>query len=612
MVTLAVESREGSELTYQLTKDSISVGASSANDVVIRAPGVAPQHLIIQRSGEVFTFLTHRRQTVALNGERRSRGVLHVGDRLRIGTAVVIFRGVGEGDVQVVEDEKMIPEAHAHDDEDSAAKAPVSTAPASTKARVLLRSEAHTLAGARRQMVEVFRSGLHADLLRPLKAFFETCFPDRQAMLAWIGENGRFEPIVSLWKTEIPRLPDRVFTELAAGGRFATLHVGAAHTLIYPIDQGEVRSNAFVVLESSPESSHDDELLLAELTRFLAVHWERVEHSSSLYGSWMNEASQVISERLVGSSNAIGVLKNGVLKASRGLDPVLISGPVQSGRSTVALLIAALHPTGELPVQVFQGRPGDVTALRRELIGEPGAGIEGIVSRAKGGVLLLRDVQLLPVALQREICVLVREDLGRAYGPSVRWIATTGNDVLALVQEGSLDEELFTVFQAHLLRVPSLSERREDLPLLIVSLLNRLADEQGKKIRGIELETLDSLVSHGFSGEIGELVAELRRLVSATPDGEMIRGLVPLDLSRHPVIPGNEGGNVPAGEILEHDDLKVVIAAVERMIIDRVLQRTMGNQSRAARELNLSRGALIAKIKEYEIPDYRYLRRRRK
>jgi DNA-binding protein Fis len=54
-----------------------------------------------------------------------------------------------------------------------------------------------------------------------------------------------------------------------------------------------------------------------------------------------------------------------------------------------------------------------------------------------------------------------------------------------------------------------------------------------------------------------------------------------------------------------------VIPAVERLVIDRVLQRTLGNQSKAARVLNLSRGALIAKMKEYEIPDYRYLRRRR-
>jgi len=75
---------------------------------------------------------------------------------------------------------------------------------------------------------------------------------------------------------------------------------------------------------------------------------------------------------------------------------------------------------------------------------------------------------------------------------------------------------------------------------------------------------------------------------------------------------GGVAGPAPADEtaaVLHEDDLKIVIPAVERLLIDRVLRRAKGNQSRAARELNLSRGALISKIKDYDIPDYRSLRR---
>ncbi|HHQ47404.1 MAG TPA: FHA domain-containing protein, partial [Acidobacteria bacterium] len=230
MVTLAVESRGGSELTYQLRKDTITIGASSNNDVVIRAPGVAPQHLVIQRSGDVFTFLTHPRQTVALNGERRSRGVLHVGDRVRIGTSIIAFQGLGSDGVEVVEQGEGAVEAQ--DVPQPERETPPVRQTDSKRAELVLRSEPHRLAEARRQMVEVFRSGLHTDLLSPLKAFFQTCFPDRQAMLAWIGENGRFEPIVSLWTSDLPRLPDRVFKEMAVGGRFADLHLGSQEILI--------------------------------------------------------------------------------------------------------------------------------------------------------------------------------------------------------------------------------------------------------------------------------------------------------------------------------------------------------------------------------------------
>jgi DNA-binding NtrC family response regulator len=61
----------------------------------------------------------------------------------------------------------------------------------------------------------------------------------------------------------------------------------------------------------------------------------------------------------------------------------------------------------------------------------------------------------------------------------------------------------------------------------------------------------------------------------------------------------------------ETDDLKRIIDTVEREVIDRTMRRAEGNQSRAAEVLNISRGSLIAKLKEYEIPDYRYLRRER-
>jgi DNA-binding NtrC family response regulator len=140
-------------------------------------------------------------------------------------------------------------------------------------------------------------------------------------------------------------------------------------------------------------------------------------------------------------------------------------------------------------------------------------------------------------------------------------------------------------------------------------MLESIGDEQGKEIHGISLETLDSLLGYSFEGQMSELLTELRRLVSATPGGELVRGSV-----RHAVVRTGEGAGgdvegIDPAAVLGEDDLKVVIPAVERLLIDRVLRRSLGNQSKAARELNLSRGALIAKIKEYEIPDYRSLRR---
>ncbi|NOZ78378.1 MAG: hypothetical protein GXP48_04195 [Acidobacteria bacterium] len=609
MVTLSVEGSAGSELTYSLGKDTISIGAAGDNDIVVRSPGVAPYHLLLQRSGKTITFIGQKRQIAVLNGERRARGVLHVGDRLRIGTAVVTFRGLGTEEVDIEDSsldrvvEQQVPVQAIEE-----AKTAVSEA----RSELVLYSEPSRLAEARRQMVEIFRLGVQADPVPQLRSFFESVFPRRQAMLAWLDEDGGFQPIASIWTGDVPRFPARTFEEINVTGRFARVFLRGRHLLLYPVQHGAVDEYAYLLAETSPDSIDDDELVLAELSRMLAAHWDRVEKSGSLYGPWEASAKDAIEQQLPGTSNAIKVLRDGVLQAARGSQPVLICGRRGIGRTTVAALIASLHPRGPLPLHVIQGREADEKTLRAELFGD-GSGegaAQSPAALARGGVLVVRDVHLFPLNLQRELAAAIRSDLGLAFGPAVRWMATTGEDVLALVNDGELDADLFNLFHYHLMRVPSLQERKEDLPLLMVNLLNIMAAEQKKTIRGIELNTLNSLLSHPFEGQMTELVSELRRLVTAAQDGEMVHGRVPLTPP--------EGGSFEAGtppenviDLLNMDDLKTVIPGIERMIIDRVLRKTLGNQSKSARILNLSRGALIAKMKEYEIPDYRSLRRRK-
>lgn len=288
----------------------------------------------------------------------------------------------------------------------------------------------------------------------------------------------------------------------------------------------------------------------------------------------------------------------------------MFCGPSGSGRMYLANLVASLRPAGEPPVRVFQARPEDDASLRVEIFGPAeDEGRSTLAERSRGAVVVVRDVHLVAPALQRELAAMVTQDLESAYGPAVRWIVTAGEDAMAMLNEGILDVTFYRLFDRHVIRVPSLADRREDLPLLIVRLLERVGAEQGKEIKGIELQTLNSVLEYTFEGQMTELLGELRRLVSATPDGEMVRGVVPRRASTALGSPAEDTEFV-FGSLIENDDLKMVIPGVERLIIDRVLNRLKGNQSQAARTLNLSRGALISKIKDYEIPDYRALRRK--
>jgi len=595
MLTLAIDSGDGSELRYDLSKEVVSIGASSSNDVVLRSPGVAPIHFVIRRTGESLTFLGQPRQIVLLNGERRSRGVLTEGDRLKIGTAtVVILSTTGEvtasGGFKAVASEVE----QAKDEQE-----PESVDEVKTRAEVVLYNEPKRLAEARRQLLEVFQSGPHSDLV--------------SALLAWLDQQGVLQPIVSNWMGAVPHLPIRTFAELANGDRVAMIRGSGREVLIYPVVVGGSDSRVYLLAETGEESREEDRTLLAEFAVMIAVHWAKVEGSSELLGEWEADARANLESRLPGTSPAVRDLRERVLAASRSADPALISGRAGSGRAYLASLIASLRPTGRPWIRVLQARGGDESALRVELFGSGTTiGARELAARAGGGVVVVRSIERMSIPLQAELAVMIGKDLGSGYGSKVRWILTAAEGCEALMADGSIDQDLFDHAARNLIRVPTLDERREDLSLVIVRMLETVGDEQGKEIRGIALETLDSLLGYSFEGQMSELLSELRRLVSATPEGEMVRGSVRRALIRSSEAAGDDVEGIDAAAVLGEDNLKVVIPAVERLLIDRVLRRSLGNQSKAARELNLSRGALISKIKEYEIQDYRSLRRNKR
>ncbi len=605
MVTLTIDTGSGSELTYEVNKDTVSIGASSSNDVILRAPGVAPVHVVIRRTGDTLTFLGQQRQIVLLNGERRSRGVITIGDRIRVGTATLTVvkerREDSVGGAVVAEVEAVKKTANGADLQ--------TTDEAKPRSEVVVFNEPERLADVRRLLLEVFLAGVREDFLPSLEGFFDGAFPERRTLLAWLDQKCRLQPIASRWSGALPQLPPRSFAELDRGSRIAVVRGGAREILIYPVPVGG-EGRVYLLVETDSSNFEDDRIVLAELAGMLAVQWENVSSGSALFGRWESESRQKLEVRQPGSSQAVTVLREELLAAARTSFPVLLYGRSGSGRAYLASLISSLCPTGAPWIRVVQVGGGDETTLRVELFGSGNTmGVRSLAERAGGGVVVVREVQRMSPELQRETASAIEEDSHSGYGSKVRWILTGDEKCLGSAAGGGLDASLLNQLQNHLIRVPPIEERREDLPLIVVRMLEWVGAEQGKKIQGIALDTLDSLLGHPFEGQIAELLGELRRLVSATPEGEMVRGSLQRSTSAAGPSAEDGGDTVDTAVVLGQDDLKVVIPAIERLLIDRVLRRSLGNQSKAARELNLSRGALIAKIKDYEIQDYRSLRR---
>ena len=184
-------------------------------------------------------------------------------------------------------------------------------------------------------------------------------------------------------------------------------------------------------------------------------------------------------------SQAVAELRERVLAAARSSDPVLIAGRQGSGRAYLASLIASLRPTGKPWIRVLQARGGDETALRTELFGSGTTiGARELAARAGGGVVVVRAIERMSVELQGELAAVIGKDQGSGYASKVRWILTVAENCEALVADGTIDQELFGYAARNLIRIPTLDERREDLPLVIVRMLESVGDEQGKEIRG--------------------------------------------------------------------------------------------------------------------------------
>jgi DNA-binding NtrC family response regulator len=514
----------------------------------------------------------------------------------------LVFRGIEAGGVDLSE---------------QPAKAPQPAAAVAREALgdISFKNDPAGFAEARARLVELFMRP-RADRLQQLVAILREALPEAELAILAPGDGETPVALASVWSGDLPKLSRRVLSELASPGRCVVMNGlnGATLAVAAVTPQREV----VAIISARPAGALGNEGLglLAEAARFLALQWREVERDDATFSGWEVEARHRLEVLLPGSSQAVQVLRAGILAAAHGNEPVLFCGAEGTGRTEAARILAALGPVAGRSVSVFEGRDGEVESIRQVLFGPsahatlgPEAG--GIVGQARGGILIVRFIDRLPMPLQSELAGLISAQRREALSAtSIRWIVTCGEDPLALVQQSKLSSALFMLFSQRLLRIPRLGERREDLPLLIAALLQRAASDQRKSIRGISLDCLNVLLGCDFPGEVAQLVGEINRLVTATPEGEMVR-CDHLGVGAQPAATGAGDAAPELAKVLASDNLKEIVPRIEQLLIDRVMRRVKGNQSKGAKVLGISRGALIAKLKEYGIPDFRYLRRRR-
>jgi two-component system, NtrC family, response regulator PilR len=311
---------------------------------------------------------------------------------------------------------------------------------------------------------------------------------------------------------------------------------------------------------------------------------------------------------LLGESAGMVALRGMIERLARSQAPVHIAGESGSGKELVARLIHARGPRaggpfvpvncGAIPNELMESEffghlKGSFTGAARDKA--------GLFQAAENGTLFLDEVADLPLHMQVKLLRALQERAVRPVGAekevpvNVRIISATHRDLAALAAQGAFRQDLYYRLNVIEVRVPPLRERREDIPLLARSILERLArDNNLKGVPELEEAAIARLQAYDFPGNVRELENILERAVTLS-DGRHITA-AELQLRRRADIA--EG----AGEAdTDRTPLEQHVEEIEKRAIREALQRTAGNKTRAAALLGMSFRQLRYKVKKLGI-----------
>ena len=283
---------------------------------------------------------------------------------------------------------------------------------------------------------------------------------------------------------------------------------------------------------------------------------------------------------------------------------VLIEGPSGSGKGLIASAIHGLSPRREarfikvscaalpetlLESELFGYVKGAFTDARRDRLGR--------IALAQGGTIFLDEIGDVSPAMQVKLLRVVQDHEYEPLGSSetvtadVRIVAATNRDLRALIADGRFREDLYYRLAVVRLKLPSLRERREDIPLLVGRFVTRFAQRTGKPVTGLSEEAMAVLLAHDYPGNVRELENAIEHAFVLCHGGE----IRPEHLPREAVETSMASGAAPRSLTLRE--------SAEADVIRRTLARHDGNRVAAAEELHMHRSTLWRKLRQYGLAD---------
>ena len=322
--------------------------------------------------------------------------------------------------------------------------------------------------------------------------------------------------------------------------------------------------------------------------------------------------------RLLGQSEIIKQTRATIAKLARSQAPIYISGPSGAGKELAARLI---HEQGARQDKPFV--PVNCGAIPPELMESEFFGHkkgsftgattdkQGLFQAANEGTLLLDEVADLPLNMQVKLLRAIQEMAIRPVGEqkeipvNVRILSATHKDLAVLVESGEFRQDLYYRLNVIELKMPSLHQRANDIPLLVEHLLHKISAKWGAAIPTVGKTALHALQNYPFPGNVRELENILERAMTLC-DGQSIQDD---DLQ----LPDLAGSTESSKQILQSQELAIDHGATEKLQLDpalhdkereviiKALEQTRYNKTAAAKLLGITFRALRYRIKKLGI-----------
>ncbi len=310
--------------------------------------------------------------------------------------------------------------------------------------------------------------------------------------------------------------------------------------------------------------------------------------------------------QIVGDSTPMRELLETVARIAPQDITVLVSGETGTGKELIASLLHTQSSRSSGPLVIFNcaAIPGELAEA--ELFGHARGAFtgadrarQGFFSRADGGTLVLDEVGELPLGIQAKLLRALQEGeiqqvgTGRVERVNVRVVACTNRDLAAEARRGRFRLDLYYRLAVVELVIPPLHSHREDIPALACEFARRYGERFGKPDIRLSASLIEALCEEEWPGNVRELENTVARAVALASGGEIDVEV----LGSTEAKPISDHGGVPRfGRALP---LRERLAVIERRVIVRTLAAVRGNRSHAAKQLGISRSALIDRLNKY-------------